>query len=820
MYRHDTFKRKKNLIKKIMPFGRVVEINRTIDKKDMVFTLLANKDGSIQTTWKYRGPDLDSTEKTQLSLITIQMNKLFMGLDSNWILYFEAQRSPSKEYDTDSHFPDPVSKKMDEERQKIFSSGNYYESDFYTTLYWLPKLDTEDKLKDMFIEGKKLNVSTFNEKVESFMVVVEKIFASYVSLHIPIEVLTADETLTYIHSTLSDKNVKIKNPKKPLLCDHFLYDTPLYGGLAPRIGKKHIRVVSPLNYPGSTFFGMLDMLNKFDFSYRWCVRFACMSKKDNFSVLDTVNRQWTSKLQPILTRIINKLSGTPDDPRNDNKNASIKVYESKDALDSVEQDITRYGFYTTCIVITDEDSDEADEKAKIVCNLLNNSGFDAQIETVNALDAWLGCIPGAVAHNERQPIISCGNLVHLMPFSAIWAGPKRNEHLNGPSLIYTRTSGNTPFRLDLHIGDVGNSFVVGPTGSGKTVLLNMIEASFRKYKDAQIFVFDKKASSIALTYGVGGNFYDIGNKNAKISFRPLADIDDPNELAWAQEWLLYFVEQQNMPITPEVKGLIRSSLNSVANRPREQRTITLFVQNLQDNALKAAFYPICLDTMSGEKGEFGDIFDSQDEESLEFSSWQTFEMDYLMKTPSIVGPTLLYLFHKIDKVISKGDRPSLIVLDECWAFFDNEIFCPKIKEWLREVRKCNALIIFATQSPGDIVQSPIFYDVINSCVTRIFLPNPMAIEDKVKPHYETFGLNSREIYTIAMATPKSQYYYNSRIGSRIFSLALEYCPFSLAYLAINKRDSKKAEEIVKEYGKANFNKYWLKYKGLDEEISI
>lgn len=817
MYRRDTFKRKKNQLKSIMPFGRIVEVRRTFGKNNtIVFAIMANKDGGLQTTWRYRGPDLDSTEKTQLSLITVQLNKVLMGLDSNWILYLEAQRHPSKDYETDTHFPDPVSRTVDNERKRIFSSGAYYESDFYGTLYWLPRIDREDKLRDMLIEGKKLNINTFNEKIESFMVVVEKLFNALITLQIPVSVLSGDEMLTYLHSTFSDKNNFIKVPAKPMMMDHYLYDTPLYGGLEPRIGRKHIRIVSPLNYPNQTYFGMLDVLNTFNFSYRWCVRFAFMSKKDNFTALESLNRRWTSKLQPLMTKVLNKMSGVPDDPRKDNKNASIKVFESKDATDSVEQDITRYGFYTTCIVITDEDEEIADENAKIVCNLLNNSGFEAQIETVNALDAWMGCIPGAVAHNERQPIISCGNLIHLMPLSAIWAGPQRNQHLQGPALLYTRTSGNTPFRLDLHIGDVGNSFIVGPTGSGKSVLLNMIEASFRKYRDATVFVFDKKASSIALTYGVGGNFFDIGNKKAKISFRPLADIDDPNELAWAQDWLVYFVEKENIEITPEVKTLIRRSLTAVAAMPREMRTITLFMQNLQDKKLKEVFYPICLDNGFGEKGEFGEIFDSEDEESLSFSSWQTFEMDYLMKTPSIVAPTLLYLFHKIDKLIAEGTKPSLIVLDECWAFFDNPVFCKKIREWLREVRKCNAVIVFATQSPGDIVKSPIFNDVINSCVTRIFLPNSNAIEDQVRPHYETFGLNSREIYQIAMATPKSQYYYNSRVGSRIFSLALEECPVTRAYVAINKADSQMAQRIVIEHGKEAFNSHWISYKGIEE----
>lgn len=819
MYRLDTFKRKKNLLKDIMPYGKIINIQKDINGKREKFALMANKDGSLQTSWKYRGPDLDSTEKGQLSIITIQLNKLLMSLDSNWILYFEAQRNPSYDYALSTHFPDPVSQIIDDERRRIFSSGNYYESDFYFTLYWLPRLDNEDKLKDMFIEGKRLNINTLDEKIESFMVVIERIFSAFAAVRIPVQILDTDETLSYLHSTISDRNEAIKLPEKNMLMDHFLYDTPLYGGLEPRIGKKHIRVVSPLNYPTSTFFGMFDMLNTFNFCYRWSVRFASMSKKDNYTILDSFNRRWSSKLQPLMTQIVDKITGTPTNPQNNNKNAAIKVSESKDAIDSVEQDITRYGFYTTCIVITDEDSEAADEKAKIVYNLLNNRGFEAQIETVNALDAWMGCIPGAVAHNERQPIISCANLVHMMPLSAVWAGPRRNEHLNGPSLLYTRTSGNTPFRLDLHIGDVGNTFIVGPTGAGKTVLLNMIEASFRKYKDATIFVFDKKASSIALTYGVGGNFYDIGNKHAKISFRPLADIDDENELAWAQEWLINFVLNENIIATPEIKTLIRRSLSSVAAMPRNQRTITLFVQNLQDQKLKEVFYPLCLDDSRGGKGEFGDIFDSEDEESLAFSSWQTFEMDYLMKTPSIVGPTLLYLFHKIDKIINKGSKPSLIVLDECWAFFDNPIFHKKIKEWLKEVRKCNAIIVFATQSPTDIVKSSIFDAVIDSCVSRIFLPNDKAVEQNVRPYYETFGLNSREIYTIATATPKSQYYYNSRVGSRIFTLGLEECPFTKAYVAINAADSQKAAAIVQEYGKKEFNRHWLEYKDLENYVN-
>jgi type IV secretion system protein VirB4 len=67
----------------------------------------------------------------------------------------------------------------------------------------------------------------------------------------------------------------------------------------------------------------------------------------------------------------------------------------------------------------------------------------------------------------------------MIPLSAVWAGPERNEHLGGPPLLFAKTDGATPFRLSLHVGDVGHTLVVGPTGAGKSVLLALIALQFR-----------------------------------------------------------------------------------------------------------------------------------------------------------------------------------------------------------------------------------------------------------------------------------------------------------------------------------------------------
>jgi type IV secretion system protein VirB4 len=59
-------------------------------------------------------------------------------------------------------------------------------------------------------------------------------------------------------------------------------------------------------------------------------------------------------------------------------------------------------------------------------------------ETVNAVDAWLGSLPGHVYANVRQPPISTLNLAHMIPLSAVWAGPERDEHFGRPPCFLAR----------------------------------------------------------------------------------------------------------------------------------------------------------------------------------------------------------------------------------------------------------------------------------------------------------------------------------------------------------------------------------------------
>ena len=410
-------------------------------------------------------------------------------------------------------------------------------------------------------------------------------------------------------------------------------------------------------------------------------------------------------------------------------------------------------------------------------------------------------------HRLNPPPISTLNLAHIMPVSAVWAGPVRDEHLGGPPLFHARTQGSTPFRFSLHVGDVGHTLVIGPTGAGKSVLLALMALQFRRYAAAQIFAFDHGGSIRAATLGMGGEWHDLGgslgDEATPVSLQPLSRIDEPDERAWAADWLAAILAREGFAITPEVKDHLWTALGSLADAPVGQRTLTGLSVLIQASGLKRALTPYTL------AGPYGRLLDA-DHEAFGSSDLQAFETEGLIGTPA--APAVLsYLFHRIGRRLD--GRPTLILIDEGWLALDDPMFGRQLKEWLKTLRKKNASVVFATQSLADIEGSSIAPAIIESCPTRLFLANERALEPQIAGIYRRFGLNERQIEIVASATPKRDYYCQSAAGNRLFDLGLG--PVALAFAAASSRSDMNAiAALLDTHGTDGFAAAWLRHRGL------
>ncbi len=155
----------------------------------------------------------------------------------------------------------------------------------------------------------------------------------------------------------------------------------------------------------------------------------------------------------------------------------------------------------------------------------------------------------------------------------------------------------------------------------------------------------------------------------------------------------------------------------------------------------------------------------------------------------------------------------LLILDEAWVFLDQPLFAARIREWLKVMRKKNVSVVFATQSLSDVTGSSIAPVLIESCPQRIFLPNDRAIEPQARAAYESFGLNDRQIEILSRATPKRQYYLNSRRGNRLFELGLG--PVALALCGTSDPATQALIDRLLTEGDADFAARFLAARGLD-----
>ena len=492
--------------------------------------IVLNKDGSFQRTARFRGPDLDSSVPAELVAVAGRLNNALRRLGSGWAVFVEAQRYSSNAYPPSS-CPDVASALVDAERRAQFEEeGAHYESAYFLTFLYLPPAEDAARAERLLYEGpERGEAAGAHQVLRGFVDRTDRVLQLVEGFMPECRWLDDGETLTYLHACVSTKIHRVRVPEIPMYLDALLADQPLTGGLEPMLGDQHLRVLTIVGFPTATTPGILDDLNRLAFPYRWSTRAIMLDKADATKLLTRIRRQWFAKrksvaaiLKEVMTNETSSLIDT---------DASNKAIDADAALQELGSDLIGEAFVTATITVWDENPRIADERLRLVEKVIQGRDFTCMVETVNAVDAWLGSLPGHVYANVRQPPVSTLNIAHMIPLSAVWAGPVEGRHLGAPPLFFARTEGSTPFRFSLHVGDVGHTLVVGPTGAGKSVLLALMALQFRRYPASQIFAFDFGGSIRAAALAMKGDWHDLGgalsnNTSEPVALQPLALIED------------------------------------------------------------------------------------------------------------------------------------------------------------------------------------------------------------------------------------------------------------------------------------------------------
>lgn len=266
-----------------------------------------------------------------------------------------------------------------------------------------------------------------------------------------------------------------------------------------------------------------------------------------------------------------------------------------------------------------------------------------------------------------------------------------------------------------------------------------------------------------------------------------------------------------LQLTPVQREKIDAALELLAGMPAEHRTLTDLRVQLQDPELQEVVRYYTLE------GHLGYPLDSRSD-GLDDSHAQVFELKHLLAMGgNVLIPTLLYLFRCVERRLEAG-RPTLIPIEEAWAPLMRSIFAQRINQWLLTLRKQNAAVLLVAHSVSQLNQLANKHILVESCPTKIFLPNPDAKADEARRLCAALGLNEREIDIVAESTPKRHYYFRSLRGSRRFELELG--PLALAFMTpapgmTLDETRRQVESLMDRYGDA-WTGEWLRQRGLDE----
>jgi type IV secretion system protein VirB4 len=772
------------------------------------------KDGSFLAAWRVRGRDLASSTAAEVVNLAGHANAALASLGDGWMVHADALRRDATGYAPPErcHFPDPVSAAIDSARRARYASvGEHYETETVLTATYTPPAGLASELQKRLVKGR--DAGSASEVWDRLVGQFERDLRSVsdrLSAAMRVERLGSVALLCHLHECLTGLCHDVGVPGRGAYLDYALADQPFVGGFEPRVGQKHVRVVAVQGYPNATTPGLADPALRLPFPYRWSVRFLPLSPATAVKAIGKAQLGWFQKrrgagdwVKDLASK--QKRETTEMDLAFQDGNATQMVHDAGAARAANSGGEVRFGYLTVGAVVMADDRRTADERAAALLKAVRDLGFTGRVEDVNAVDAFLGTLPGHGHPNLRRPLLTTENVVDVLPLTAPWGGheavPSQLFPPDSPPLLWAKTDGSTPFRLCLHEGDVGHTLVVGATGAGKSVLVGLLLAQWRRYARARTVTFDVGYSHYVSGRAMGAAHYDLAGPLAAqnpVQMQPLRDVHLPEVRTWAVDWVEQLVELQGQALTPEERGRLAHAVGLLAENPPEGRTLTALLVNLGTERLRALVRPYTLE------GAYGQLFDADRDsfggpgtgpEGEGGTRHQVVELSHLVgMSDRVLVPALTYLFRRVEE--SLDGSPTLIVIEEAWAALMHGRFADRLRQWLLTLRKRNASVVVVAHSPAQFRDSAVKNAqlIVESCPTRIFLPNPDAVEPDTAALYRWLGLNEAEVARLARARKKRDYYVRSPSGARMFDLALS--PVEVAFLTT--LPGRSADETVRE----------------------
>jgi type IV secretion system protein VirB4 len=526
-------------------------------------------------------------------------------------------------------------------------------------------------------------------------------------------------------------------------------------------------MLSLKDYPDATAPGLLDTLLRLPYEMVVSESFAPAERQSARERMDLAIRRLKSADEEAAAE------------RND-------MLGARDALGAGS---VSFGDHHLSVLVRENDLDALDDAAAAAAAALADSGAITVREDTNLEPAFWGQFPGNEGYLVRRAMISSANMAGFSSLHGFAIGQATGNHW-GDAVSLLQTTSSTPFFFNFHQGDLGNFTVIGPSGSGKTVVMNFLAAQAQKFSPRTI-LFDKDRGAEIFIRGIGGR-YDRIASGTPTGFNPLALPDNPANRAFLRDWFGVLLKAEG----PEENALIAGAVDAAFANDGALRRLRHF-RELLSGARRPQPGDLA-DRLSAwiEDGEHAWLFDNARDELDLGARVLGFDMTALLDSPRLRTPTMMYLFHRIEERLD--GEPTMILIDEGWKALDDEVFAARIRDWLKTLRKRNALVGFATQSARDALESRISSALVEQTATMVFMPNARA---RAEDYCDGFGLTHHELALIRGLPAHSRcFLVRQSDASVVVRLDLSGAPEVLTVLSGRESSVRKLDALRASHG--------------------
>lgn len=739
------------------------------------------RDGSVMVTLMVPGLAFETADSDELNAHAATREVMLRStLDARFMLYHHVMRR-QVEVELDGQFSDPLAAHIDGRWKQKTGSGALYVNDQFVTLIRRPargKSGWPEKLSRMLRKAGKQEIEADPADVRSLRAAARAIAASLGAYGARLlgdydgPAGPCSEVLELLSALYNGEMQPVRRPADSADIGHMLpYRRVSFGLDALELrgaqGPGFASIVSLKEYPDSTVPGLTDAL----------LRLPCeLVLTESYAPSD---RQVARERIDLAMRRL----------KSADEEALAERRELADARDSLGTGAVGFGDHHLCVLIRSPTLSQLDDVTAACAAALADAGAIAVREDTNLEPCFWGQFPGNERFLVRQALISTANMACFGSLHGFALGQADGNHWGEAVTLLTSTS-QTPFFFNFHQGDLGNFTVIGPSGSGKTVVMNFLAAQAQKFAPRTI-LFDKDRGSEVFVRGIGGTYSRIA-AGQRTGFNPLALPDNAANRAFLRDWLAVILKADG----PEELAIISGAVDAAYAHDAALRRLRHFRELLAGSRRpEPGDLASRLDAWTGE-GEHGWLFDNA-EDRLDVSARTLgFDMTALLENPRLRTPVMMYLFHRIEERLD--GEPTMILIDEGWKALDDDVFAARIRDWLKTLRKRNALVGFATQSARDALDSRIATALVEQTATMLFMPNARA---RPEDYCDGFGLTLHELDVIRSLPAQSRcFLIRQSDASVVVRLDLSGMPEVLTVLSGRESTVRKLDSLRERYG--------------------